>query len=175
MYPEIAANRAVRKPITAIGVGEECPVVLVEVSGALGVLIAQRRCPGEVLEEVLYFRALMGEPYALFVPRVELVTIDGFSVALASAEEGIFYEPSRVPYALKNIGAKQYSKFVDRIVAHDVKWVEKNLVRLFAGCPGFALNGKGKLRAPVDYASGMDHFMNSHSFIEPKGANKFRS
>jgi hypothetical protein len=172
MNPEPQGSKSIRKPMTAIGAGERFPVVLVEGSGALGALFAQHRCPGEILEDVLYFRALMEEPYALCLRSVELVTIDGFSVAQATFEKGIFYEPSLVPYAMRNISSEQYRGFVDRIVDRDVKWVEESLTRLFADAPGFGLDAKGKLVAPENYACGLDHFLDSHAFIEPKEAKR---
>ena len=172
MTPEPQTIRPVPKAITAIGAGEPCPVVLVEVSGALGALFALRRCPGEVLEQVLYFRALMGTPYACFLESVELVSMDGYTVARAMAEERIFYEPSRVPYAMVNISPEVYGQFVNHIVRHEVDWVEDNLVGLFARVPGFSIDAQANLVAPKGYALGFDHFADSQAFIEPKAATR---
>lgn len=111
----------------------------------------------------------MGEPYARFLDAVELVTIEGFSVARAVADGGIFYEPSRVAYEIKNIPPGQYGQFVDHIVGHDLPWVEREVAKLFQDCPGFSLTSEGKLIAPAGYANGLEQFVGSYPFVDPLG------
>jgi len=156
----------------AVGAAEVCPVVLVETAGALGVLIAQRRCPDERLEKVLYFRVLMDEPYAIFLPEAELRTMEGYSVVYVESQDGLIYEPSQVPYAIKNIRPAQYAQYVDRIVAQDAGWVVREIKDLFGKCEGFSLTTNGELTAPENYAMGFEHFAASHSFVMPKGAKR---
>jgi hypothetical protein len=93
-------------------------------------------------------------------------------VAQETKDKGLIYEPSLIPYQIKNISSDRYGQFVDHIVKYHVKWVEKELVRLFSGCPGFSVDSEGKLLSPENYASGFEHFMGSHSFIAPKEPNK---
>jgi len=164
------SQRPAQKPAIAIGAGDLYPVVLIEVSGAIGALFAERRCPNETLEKVVYFRSLMGEPHALFLHSVELATLDGYFVAMEPREKGIFYEPSRRPYEIRNIAAEWYNQFVDHIVNHDAKWVEEKLSALFSGCPGFSMDAEGRLAAPEDYARGLDAFLGQYPFVEPKEA-----
>ena len=158
----------------AIGAADRFPVVLIETTGALGVLVAERRCPHETLERVLYFRALMGQPYARFFETVELLTIEGFSVAQARAEDALFFEPSSIPYAIRNISKGQYEQFVDDVVAYRCECAEQLIARLFANEEGFSIDPGGRLKAPTDYANAMDHFLSHHNFVEPNEPSKQR-
>jgi hypothetical protein len=152
----------------AIGGADRFPVVLIEATSAIGVLVAERGCPGETLERVLYFRLLMGEPYARFFNTVELLTIDGYSVARVPTEDAIFFEPSSVPYVIKNISEAQYNQFVDDVVAYRSEGAEQLILSLFAVAEGFSIDSDQRLQAPADYASAMDHFLCDYSFVQPK-------
>src|SRR5262245_35418548 len=121
----------------AIGAGDPFPVVLIEAHSALGVLVAKRCCPGEILEGVLYFRSLMGEPYARFFKTVELLTLDGFSVARVPGDEALFLEPSSRAYAVKNISEDEYEQFVDDVCAYRRERAEQFIAMLFANAEGF--------------------------------------
>lgn len=156
----------------AIGAADCFPIVLVEATGALGVLAAQRRCPDETLEKVLYFRLLMGQPYARFFDAVELLSIDGFFVARVLPEQALFFEPSTIPYAIKNLSKAQYEQFVDDVVTYRCDRVEELISTIFSVSPGFSLGANGKLRPPARYASGMDHFLAEHTFVEPNEPSK---
>jgi hypothetical protein len=151
----------------AIGAADRFPVVLIEVAGALGVLVAERRCPDETLERVLYFRALMGQPYARFFENVELLTLEGFSVAQAMTEDALFFEPSSIPYAIKNISEGQYEQFVDDVVAYRCERAERLISSLFVNAEGFSIDAEGRLKAPAGYANAMDHFLSHYNFVEP--------
>ena len=93
-------RRAVR---TAVGAGSRFPVVLVEASGVLGVLVAESQRSDSVFDDVLYFRSVLGTSFAQTYQTVELSNQDGFYVARVSGEREIFYEPSKIPYALSLI------------------------------------------------------------------------
>lgn len=151
----------------ALGAAVRFPVVLVEASGALGALVAERCCPDETLERVLYFRSLMGEPYARFFNTVELLSMDGFSVARAVGEDEIFFEPSLVPYAIENISKIQYDLFVDNVVDYCCDRAEHFITSLFCNRAGFSVDAEGRLVPPPDYACAMDRFMASSTFVEP--------
>lgn len=151
----------------AIGMPESYPVVLVETSGALGVLVAERRCPDETLEKVLYFRVVMGKPHARFFETVELLRIDGFSVAQIAHEDAIFFDPSSIPYAIENISKSQYECFVNDVVDYQCARAEGFVTAIFSTSDGFAIDSEGKLAAPADYARAMDQFMGRYSFVEP--------
>jgi hypothetical protein len=153
--------------LTATGAADRFRVVLIEATGALGVLVAERCCPNETLERVLYFRALMGEPHARFFESVQLLTIDGFSVARVTSGDALFFEPSAVPYAVGNMTESQYTEFVDNVVAYRCGRAEQLITSLFAQTPGFSLDPDRGLITPPDYATAMDHFVCSYPFVEP--------
>lgn len=152
---------------TATGAADRFRVVLIEATGALGVLVAEWCCPNEILERVLYFRALMGEPHARFFESVQLLTIDGFSVARVTGGDALFFEPSAVPYSVGNMTESQYKEFVDDVVAYRCGCAERLITSLFANAPGFSLDSDRRLIAPPDYANAMDHFLCGYPFVEP--------
>jgi len=155
-----------------VGAADRFPVVLVEATGALGVLVAERRCPDETLERVLYFRSLMGQPYARFFETVELLTVDGFAVARTNAEDAIFFEPSSIPYVIENISKGQYERFVDDVVDHRCAQAEQFVTKLFSATEGFARDSDGRLVPPPDYANAMDQSIGSYPFVEPHEPTK---
>ena len=142
-------------------------MVLVEATGAIGALLAMRRCPDETLERVLYFRSLMGQPYARFFETVELLTIDGFYVARSDTEDALFLEPSSIPYAIENISKSQYDAFVNDVVHYRCARAELFITSLFFNTDGFGIDAEGNLVPPPKYANSMDHFLTNHGFVNP--------
>lgn len=151
----------------AIGAAERFPIVLVEATGVTGVLVAERRCPDKTLERVVYFRSLMGQPYARFFEKVELVRIGDYYLARAIPDNAVFYEPSRIPYAVENITKEQYDDFVDNMTAYDCSRIERFVASAFSKSEGFSLDASGALNAPEDYSNGMLEFLATVRFVEP--------
>lgn len=151
----------------AIGAASRFPIVLVECTGALGVLVAERCCTNETLKRVLYFRALMEQPYAKFFEGVELLTVDGFFVARVTSEDAVFYEPSSVPYAIENLTRLQYDQFVDDVVAYRTESIFQLVSIVFSRADGFSIDSGGRLTPPAEYANGMSQFLSKFTFVEP--------
>jgi hypothetical protein len=156
-----------RGSLIAIGASSSFPVILIEVTGALGILVAERSCPDWTLERVLYFRLLMDQPYARFFETVELLNFEGFSVAQTKCSEALFFEPSTIPYSIRNISKNQYEQLVDDIIAYRVDRAEYEISHMFANEEGFSLDAKGHLKAPANYANAMDQFFSKYKFVEP--------
>ena len=158
-------RRAVR---TAVGAGSRFPVVLVEASGVLGVLVAESQRSDSVFDDVLYFRSVLGTPFAQTYQTVELSNQDGFYVARVSGEREIFYEPSKIPYAIEVFTKSEFDDFVDDVVAYRTESAEAAITKLFGSSEGFSLSEQGQLVPPLDYAGGLDRFLLTSSFVEPR-------
>lgn len=154
------------------GAAELHPLVLVEASGALGILLAKRRCPGNRLEKVLYYRSVMGEPYIIFLDAVELLVLDGFNIARETSKGALIHDPSIMPYEITHLSADTQEAFIDHIAGHDTPWVEKTVASLFARTPGFSLSEDGRLLSPPDYGHGLEHFIGHHPFVDPLKARR---
>ena len=157
-----------RSARTAIGAGARFPVVLIEASGVLGVLVAESQRSDSVFDDVLYFRTILGAPYAQTYKTVELSTKDGFYVAKVPGEPQIFYEPSKIPYAVEVFTRSEFNRFVDDVVGYRTKGAEVAITKLFGQSEGFSVNELGELIPPQEYAQGLDRFLLSSSFVEPK-------
>lgn len=172
MTPHPPRRQPHRDLSVLVGACELFPVVLVEASSALGILLGKRRCPNDRLEEVLYFRFIMGEAYTIFLDAVDLDVLDGYSIACDAETGALIHDPSLLPYEVTHLTREIHKLFVDRILNHDNQWVERSIASLFEKRPGFSVGPDHRLICPPDYGHGFEHFMGTHAFIDPKRAKR---
>lgn len=146
---------------------DEASVILVEVHGALGVLIALHRRSDYEFGDVVYFRLCNGEPSAKFIKSVELVKVRGLWIPRISGDDTYLYEPSKLEYQVKGISNAEYYRIADAVIGYRADEVVATVKLLFRNCSVFKIAEDGELIFPQGYASGLPEMVSELDFLIP--------